>query len=342
MPQVSVVMATYNNALFIQNCIDSILQQQFTDFEFIIINDASTDNTSQILETYNEPRLKIYHNLENLGLAGSLNLGLQHATGAYIARMDGDDITLSGRLAAQVAFLDTYPNVGVVGTERLLLYENEKVYTPYSPLRTTHNCIAWRVFMGGAFCHPTLMLRRSILETVGGYDPTLIYGGEDSDLYVRLLGKTTFANLATPYLLYRQHKDSITARNIDKRHLTQRTRHTHATALVGRPFNREMFNDIAAAWYGSYTLSAARAHELAMFLFDLFHAMQEAGYFVEDDMDAVRAELFEHFLRLGRRSQNTAPHWRTWGRRLVPKRLRRIVKRRFTGQPLDDFLRSVS
>jgi len=107
-PQVSVIMCTHNDAAFLKEAIDSILNQSFQDFEFIIINDGSTDNTKQIIEDINSPKIRYFEHLQNKGQEDSKNLGLSKATGQYVAYMDGDDISYPDRLQIQVDYLMEY------------------------------------------------------------------------------------------------------------------------------------------------------------------------------------------------------------------------------------------
>ena len=115
-PRVTVLMSVYNGQGFLRQAIQSILNQTFTDFEFLIIEDGSTDATVEIVRSFPDQRIKLCLNGSNIGLISSLNQGLSLATGEYIARMDADDISLSTRLERQVAFMDAHPSVGVCGS----------------------------------------------------------------------------------------------------------------------------------------------------------------------------------------------------------------------------------
>ena len=115
-PAISVVLSTYNGERFLREAIDSILQQTFTDFEFIIINDASTDGTADILATYDDPRMRVLTNDVSLRLTKSLNKGIAQAGGKYVARMDDDDIALPQRLEKQYAYMEAHPEVAFLNT----------------------------------------------------------------------------------------------------------------------------------------------------------------------------------------------------------------------------------
>lgn len=214
-PRVSVLMPVYNGERYLREAIESILNQTYTDFEFIIIDDGSTDNTWQILQSYaaNEPRIVLVRNETNIGLAGSLNKGLGLARGEYIARMDADDVSLPERLASQVAFLDEHPKVGVVGSS-VQLIDADGSPTRIVRQPTMHGLILWFLCFHTAFAHPTVVFRKAVVEGVGGYDDAIV-ANEDRDLWQRLSSVTRLANLPDVYLLYRRHPYTVSHRYTD-------------------------------------------------------------------------------------------------------------------------------
>src|SRR4051794_29608800 len=116
MPKVTVLLAVYNGERYLREAIDSILGQTFQDFEFLIINDGSTDSTREIILSYHDPRIRLVDNEDNIGQTRSLNRGLALAAGQFVARQDADDISEPERLASQVAFLEIHPEVVLLGT----------------------------------------------------------------------------------------------------------------------------------------------------------------------------------------------------------------------------------
>jgi len=206
MVKVSVIMPVYNSERFIAMAIDSILSQTYTNFEFIIIDDCSTDNTPKILENYKDPRIRIVKNVKNLGLAESLNFGISLSNGEFIARMDADDISLPGRFEAQVKFMQKHTEVGVLGTQFSRIDENGKIIdTQKLPIKSED------IFCIFPHCcpiaHPVAMVRREILEKIQ-YRSDLLCA-QDYELWGRLLYITKFANLPDVFLYYRVHNEQI-------------------------------------------------------------------------------------------------------------------------------------
>jgi len=195
-PKVSVVMSVYNGEKHLKEAVDSILSQTFRDFEFIIVNDGSTDRTAEILESYHDPRISIVNNERNIGLTKSLNEGLKLAKGKYIARMDADDISLPERLQKQVEFLDAHEEIGVVGTAAFRVDERGKVLS-LPAVFTESSVIKENLLLGNQFVHGSVMLRRECIYTVGPYREEFKYT-QDYDLWLRLSEKYDVANIAEP------------------------------------------------------------------------------------------------------------------------------------------------
>ncbi|HDL01964.1 MAG TPA: glycosyltransferase, partial [candidate division Zixibacteria bacterium] len=171
-PKVTVLMSVYNDERYLSESVDSILNQTYKDFEFLIINDGSTDRSREILESYSDPRIRLVRNDGNIGLTRSLNKGLALAMGEYIARMDADDISLPERLEKQVGFLDADSSVGVLGINSLLIDEDgnvlEKLQRP-----VTHDSIMAEMLTENRFVHSSVMLRKKLLKMSGYYDEKL-------------------------------------------------------------------------------------------------------------------------------------------------------------------------
>ena len=206
-PKVTVLMPVYNGEKYLREAIDSILSQTFTDFEFLIINDGSTDRSVEFIKSYPDPRIRLVHNETNLGLIPSLNKGVDLSQGEYIARMDCDDISLPQRLEKQVNFMDTHREVGVCGTWAKVIDINNNVVRNYkTPAGDMAGKLCW---WPSVFVHPTCMMRRELLKMIR-YSSDYPHA-EDYDLWLRLCNKTGFFNLNQFLLLYRVHAENVTA-----------------------------------------------------------------------------------------------------------------------------------
>jgi len=194
-PAVSVVMSVYNGLPYLEEAVGSVLHQTFEDFEFIIINDGSTDGSGAVLERMGgqDSRIRLFHQ-ENQGLAAALNRGIDAARGPYIARMDDDDISFPKRLERQVQFLDAHPEVGVLGTQISSIDAEGNAHPSYWALPTTPGLTAWRTLFRCSLCHPAVMMRREVVTQVGGYDASL-QAGQDTELWSRLVLRTRLQSL---------------------------------------------------------------------------------------------------------------------------------------------------
>lgn len=185
MPRVSVIMSAYNAQAYLREAIESILNQTFSDFEFLIIDDGSTDSTAAILDSYQDVRIVRVKHETNIGHARGLNEGLQLARGEFIARMDADDISVPERFAEQVRYLDQHPQVAVLATWVQLIrgeVVSNEVWMPSS----TPAVLAWQLTWRCPIGHPSIMMRRASVVKAGGYQEHFRYA-EDRDLWIRLI-----------------------------------------------------------------------------------------------------------------------------------------------------------
>lgn len=190
MTTVSIVMPTYNAAPHIGDATQSILSQSYRDFELIIVDDGSTDGTLDIIDSFDDKRITLI-NRSGSGITGALNRGLREASGKYIARQDGDDISHPDRLEKQVSFLKEHPKVALVGTASKIIDENGRLIDKRHVLRqpTIDDLV-----QKNRFIHGSVMMRRDAVESVGGYDETFKYT-EDYDLWLRIAEKHPVRNI---------------------------------------------------------------------------------------------------------------------------------------------------
>lgn len=200
---VSVVMPVRNGSRFVSRAIDSILNQTYKNTELIVVEGGSDDGiTLDILRSYGT-KIKCFH-LTELGVANSLNFGLEHASGEFIARMDADDVAVPERLQKQIEYLERHPDIDVLGTECDVIDENDEVVEVIAPGYYSDSEIKAKLIFENCISHPTIVMRRSLIDQGWRYD-TSCYA-EDLDLWMRMASRgIKFTNLPDHLLRYRQH-----------------------------------------------------------------------------------------------------------------------------------------
>jgi len=204
-PKVTVLMPVYNGERYLREAIDSILSQTFRDFEFLIINDASTDGSVQIINSYTDPRIRLVHNETNLGRCATPNKGLDLAKGEYLARMDCDDLCLPARLEKQVKFLNAHPDVGVCGTW-IKLFMGTDLIIKY-PLN--HEEIKCHLLLGSQLAGASAMYRKKVFLANHLYYDLNYRLAEDYELWTRCVYATRLANIPEILYKYRWHPEQI-------------------------------------------------------------------------------------------------------------------------------------
>lgn len=197
-------MPVYNCELYIKEAIDSILNQTFADFEFLIIDDTSTDKTVSIIKGYKDSRIQLIEKALNTGYTNSLNYGLSIAKGEYIARMDGDDISLPERFEKQVAFLDANPDVVLCGSNFSIIGTEKLINLP-----ADNEAIKLRLLKGNCIAHPSVLIRHSVLKDYNITYDSNTEPAEDYDLWVRLLQFGKLHNIQENLLDYRVHSTQV-------------------------------------------------------------------------------------------------------------------------------------
>ncbi len=223
-PLISVILPVFNAESYISESVSSILSQTFNDFELIIINDGSTDNSESIILSFNDERIKYYRNDKNRGLIYTLNRGLKLSKGKYIARMDADDICNPNRFEEQISFLQNHIDIGVVGSEAII-FQGEYKDCPknkcgYFHKPKTDKEIKAKLFVDNPIIHPTVLIRKEILEKTNGYNSNF-YQVEDLALWIELSKNTKFYNIPNPLINYRITPSSetrLSQENPEKRH----------------------------------------------------------------------------------------------------------------------------
>lgn len=207
-PKISVLLPAYNAEKYLNQAIESILNQTLEDFELLIIDDASTDHTATIIASYQDPRIRVIRNPTNLGLTKSLNLGLHQSQGNFIARLDADDISLPQRLAQQIYFLEQHPETVLVGSLSKLINGAGETFD-YQKSPTDPEIIKFSLLFGNPITHSSIFFRKKPILEMGGYNERFRYA-QDFELYSRLVTKYQLTVLPELLVKYRSHDQSLT------------------------------------------------------------------------------------------------------------------------------------
>jgi glycosyltransferase involved in cell wall biosynthesis len=209
-PDVSVVMSVYNGGAFLGQAIESILGQSHSNFEFIVIDDGSSDGSAETIAAYRDPRLRLVRHADNAGLAARLNEGFTVASGRYIARMDADDVSLPERLARQITFMETHAYVGACGTWIEVAGEGVNQRWEYP---ASHRAIYARLLFDCAMAHPTVMFDRLRLQKARlSYDSSYPCA-QDYELWCRAVEDLSLANIPEVLLVRRLHAEQVGRRD---------------------------------------------------------------------------------------------------------------------------------
>lgn len=212
MPKISVIMPVYNGGKYFKEAVESISKQTYKDFELIIINDGSTDDSLQVLNKLAEGdgRIKIISR-ENKGIVHSLNEGVKLSQGQYIARMDADDVSMPERLEKQINFMESNQDLVLCGTWAKKIDETGNKIGEYK-VPVTSSEIRKRILFHNPFIHPSVMFRKDVFENVGGYNSFFKYI-EDYELWTRLVFRHKTDNLPEMLLKYRIQGGQLTKKN---------------------------------------------------------------------------------------------------------------------------------
>ncbi|MBN8702665.1 MAG: glycosyltransferase family 2 protein [Bacteroidetes bacterium] len=208
-PEITVLMPVFNSEKYLREAIDSILSQSYTDFELIVIDDGSTDNSNKIIRSFTDKRIRLIENTTNLGLISTLNKGFSLAKGNYIARMDADDISLPNRLKKQISYLQKNSTCAVCATNNKYLFKQKTISTNNW---FTSNEIAPLLLFTATIAHPTVMMRTDFIKKNNLQYDTNFKHAEDYKLWTDvIINKGEIHLLEEELLLYRIHDTQITS-----------------------------------------------------------------------------------------------------------------------------------
>lgn len=309
-PKVSVLVASYNNGRFLPACLDSLLQQSFADFEALVVDDCSTDNSLEIARMYSQrdARIRVIRTETNRGVTHTKQVGLQAASGEYVAILDSDDLAQPARLQQQVAWLEAHPDTVLVAGDYGVIDAAGK--TTRRRKRVPHDALSirWWLTFGNCLIHSTVMYRRQPALDSGGYDPYFFHG-EDLDLYTKLLCRGTFAALPEIVSLWRSHRGSVT------KYVAPEERERYYVELVQRSIrwqtSQPVALDVAAAVF--YNTKQPARSETA-FQSGIETLIGAFDYFYRDaaknrSAQKILARCFiKHLVRLRKRNKHQ-PWW---------------------------------
>lgn len=236
-PRVSILMPVHNGERYLREAIDSMLLQTFRDFEFLIIDDGSSDRSVEIIESYRDPRIVLKRFPTNRGTVHALNAGLLAAAGEYIVRMDCDDISLPQRLETQVRFMDSHPDTGVSGTAMRLIKKGKLKNTRIQPESDEELKIA--LLFNTCFFHPTVIMRTGLVKE-HPYPADLVYT-QDYNYWTSLAPKTRFANLTDTLLYFREHDGQISSKKANLQITNaRRIREAYLLRFTGKITSKEL------------------------------------------------------------------------------------------------------
>ena len=347
-PLVSVVMSVFNGEPFLGEAVDSILNQSFRDFEFVVIDDGSTDSSGAILDSYQEKdsRLRVLHQ-DNRGLIESLNRGCSIARGKYIARMDADDIAVRDRLLWQVEYLEKHPEVCVLGGAVELIDANG------TSLGTDSNPLEDRAIKSGLlrgncpYYHGTVLMRREAFASVGGYRK-IVVNAEDYDLWSRIADRFQLANLEAVVLKYRRHPQQISVSRCRQQALSWLAARTAAVARRnGNGDPLDSFKEITPAVLAGLGVSEAMQQTaLASAYVTCLRSMSNAGEFsaalkVIDILQSSGWEHAENHVLADSRLAAAGLYWRQrrFAKSIVTAAQGLIMRPIILGRPLKPLLR---
>ena len=279
MPKISVLFPTYNTKEeYLREAIESVLNQTFSDFEFIVLDDCSPDpNVEKVVKSYTDPRIRFYRNERNLGISQTRNKLIDLASGEYLAVMDHDDVSLPERFEKEAAYLDAYPDVGVVSCKAEKFPHGGLTRNPENDKE-----IKLAMMRSCAITHSACMIRKSVLADNNiryeeEYSPS-----EDYALYIRLMSKTKFHNLPEVLFRYRWHADNTSHKQRDK--MRAATFALHALVKTEHP-----------ALYNEFLLRATHVSRVRLFGFVPVFKVETRGY-------KTKLYLFEKLLLLSFKS----------------------------------------
>lgn len=289
-PLISVIMPVFNGAAFLEEAIESILNQTYSHLEFIILDDGSTDPSLDIIKGFEDPRIKLLVSEKNRGIIHQLNKGVGLAAGKYIARMDADDISKANRLQLQCDFLEQNSDIDLVGSQAVYIDEKGRKLGKTSNLPTNAETIRIYSLFYSPFVHPAVFGRTEVFKE-NAYVPEV--AAEDQYLWVKILNRHKAANLPHPLLYHRSHRHNITKKLIEKYIDSSRAVYLKAFQQIGITLSeKELSLLVAITALNQKMLDKTHLAELDQFLQKLIRWNDEKKRFSPSILRRVLAEVW--------------------------------------------------
>ncbi len=287
-PTVTILMSVYNGEKYLEQAVDSMLAQTYGDFEFLVINDGSSDRSRAILDGYKDPRMRVVDNEGNIGLTKSLNRGIRMSKSRYIARMDADDVSMPDRLEKEVRFLDAHPEIGAVGCNvRLIDGDGNDAGAMAFPETSGH--IRWYMLFFNPLAHPSMLIRREALERAGGYNEEIRYA-QDYELWCRMAPTTRFWNLQETLLCFRMHGQKVSVKNTaEQTRFFDDIKRDYAYSLIGERLSPEDMRAMQESRQGD-------SGELPLVFYRLSMALLQDSLISRQDKKLIRRDAAKKVL----------------------------------------------
>jgi hypothetical protein len=290
-PSVSVLFPVYNGAPYLKDAIECILNQTYDDFEIIIVDDGSNDNSSSIVQQFDDPRIRFFAQ-ENIGLAATLNRAIKLSRGKYLARQDQDDLSLPERFEKQVAFLDAHPDHGMVGTWAEI-WEGPKRTGRAHRHHADSLMLKFDLLFDNPFVHSSVMMRKTVFDKVGLYSTDMSrQPPEDYELWSRIARQFDVANIPEVLHIYREVPKSMSRDGINP--FMDRVVNISVENLAfaaGRDNPDQTIVDLAALVHGAYHRVSPKPSlkDISAFIFELAKMMDSSSVSSGSSHDVLKA-----------------------------------------------------
>ena len=296
MMMVTVLMPVYNASEFLKEAIDSILEQTYEEFEFLIIDDGSTDSSLNIIESYNDDRIKLISNTENLGIIKSLNKGIEMASGKYIVRMDADDISENNRLEIQINFMENNNDVAVAGSNGVIFLSEKPMIKKATDFPKKYSEIKCTLLFESPIMHPSVIIRKNVLLENNYRYKDEHKATEDYGLWMEIAKDYKVVNISKTLLKHRIISSSLTNQALKR--MNERIKVMKQIYIIGLDYLEVKYSEDELDIHAEIALSASLKHfnytkrSIKKWLCKLIDANNSTRRFKSEIFDRIIAEQY--------------------------------------------------